>query len=114
MRGDCAYIKGGIDVSFSLNFVAARGPRLGGLHASFPYFIALLDPSDKVLEKNRMTKEFGFSSSSKITQDSEDLHVFIPLPKEQMSLGPSYRVLVGFQLTKEQLDMTRGSSQSQP
>lgn len=109
LEGDCAYIKdkAGVDIGFSLNFVAARGPRLGGLHTSIPYFIALVDPDDKIITKMQMTKEFGFSSSEKITEDSEDLHVFIPITKDKWALGPNYRVLIGFQLNEEQVKAAR-------
>jgi hypothetical protein len=107
--GTCAYRKDGIDVAFDLNFVAAKGPRLGGLHIGFPYFIAVVGSDDNILNKERMTVEFGFSSSSEITERAESLHVFIPLPKDKRVSGPSYRVLMGFQLTQEQLDTARGN-----
>jgi hypothetical protein len=105
--GDCAYTKDGIDVKFELNFVAQRGPRLGGLHIDFPYFIAVVDPEQNILNKERMVMPFGFSSENRRTQDNVTLHVFIPLDKAQQALGPNYQILTGFQLTKEQVDMGR-------
>lgn len=108
--GECGYTDEGIDVKFNLNMAAAKGPRLGGLHISFPYFIAVVAPDETILNKNKMTAEFGFSSDSKITQKAESLHVFIPLPKDKRSTGPEYRVLTGFQLDEDQLSAIRSSA----
>jgi len=102
--GQCEYQDNGVDIKFDLSFVAGKGPRLGGLHTSFPYFIAIVDPAGKIVRKERMTEEIGFSSDSKLTDRAESLHVFLPLPKEQRQQGPNYQVLTGFQLTKEQLE----------
>ena len=105
--GDCAYGKDGIDVRFSISFISARGPRLGGQRTSFPYFIAVIDPEDTILNKDRMTEDFHFSSNDKVSEKSEDIHVFVPISKEKLSLGPAYRILVGFQLTQQQLNAAR-------
>lgn len=105
--GDCAYTKDGIDVRFNVNFAAMRGPRLGGLHASIPYFVAVVDPDQNILNKELMTEEFKFSSHDSVTLDSQNLHVFIPLPKDKIILGPDYQIVVGFQLRKEQVSTIR-------
>jgi len=107
VEGDCGYVDTGIDIKFELSFVAQKGPRLGGLHTSMPFFISVIDPEGKILNKEKMTEEFGFASDSKITQKSENLHVFIPLDKSIQAQGPGYQVLVGFQLTQDQLDTVR-------
>jgi hypothetical protein len=98
IEGDCEYRDDGIDVAFHLNMAAARGPRLGGLHASFPFFVAVVDPDGHILNKNQMTAEVSFSSDEKIANHDEVMHVFIPLPKSKKAAGPYYRVLAGFQL----------------
>lgn len=100
VKGNCAYDDNGIDVTFDLNFVAAKGPRLGGLRASFPYFVAVLAPDQTILNKDRLTVEVGFSSHEPATNAAESMHVYIPLPKHKRSAGPAYQVLMGFQLTK--------------
>lgn len=100
--GTCAYRKNGIDILFTVRMVAARGPRLGGSHAEFPYFIAVADPADHVLSREVMTAAFTFSGADKVAGDDEALHVFIPLSKTALLSGPDYRVLVGFQMRKEQ------------
>jgi hypothetical protein len=91
--GDCAYVKGGIDVKFELGALAERGPRLGGKHTEFPYFIAVVNPEQTILNKDTANVSFTFSG---------DKHT--PRAKDKRKDGPDYQVLIGFQLTQEQLD----------
>ena len=101
ITGDCAYRtdakKGiGADIAFKVQAVAARGARLGGNQVSFPYFIAVIDPSDAVLSRQIVTAQFKFSGAEKVVEINEPLHVFIPLSEKTLTAGPDYRVLVGF------------------
>ncbi|MFA5041659.1 MAG: hypothetical protein WC464_08515 [Bdellovibrionales bacterium] len=100
IEGDCAYRnreeKSGIDIAFKLNAAAARGPRLGGDQVSFPYFIAVVDPSDAVLSRQIVTAQFKFEGDKKVAEITEPLHVFIPMKPKELLVGPSYRVLIGF------------------
>jgi hypothetical protein len=102
--GQCEYKTDGIDVTFDLSMTAARGPRLGGLHTSFPFFVAVVSPEGKILNKELMTAEFGFASDEKTADTAESLHVFIPMEKAQRQMGPYYRVLAGFQVSEGQRD----------
>lgn len=105
--GDCAYPNdGGIDIAFDLKLVAERGPRLGGNHFEFPFFIAIVDPDGNIIDKNQLSTRFKFSDDTKeVENKTESLHVVIPLDKKDRDMGPRYRVLVGFQLTQAQLDI---------
>ncbi len=105
--GTCSYADAGIDVTFDLNFAAERGPKLGGLKASFPFFVAVVAPNATVLNKELMTLELKFSSDTPFADRSESLHVLIPIDKSKRSTGPDYQVLMGFQLTKDQLEQTK-------
>ena len=104
IEGDCAYRKGdkkaGIDIAFTLQTVSARGPRLGGSQVSFPYFIAIVDPAENILSRQLMTVQFKFYGNNKVTESSEPLHVFIPMPETALTAGPDYRVLIGFMMPK--------------
>jgi hypothetical protein len=101
--GTCSYKDNGVDISFELQMQSGRGPRLGGLHTSFPYFIAVIDPNETILNKELMTTEFSFASDKQDTTHSEDLHIFLPLKITERDKAPDYRVLIGFQLTDAQL-----------
>lgn len=101
--GDCEYTDTGIDITYNLSFAAERGPRLGGKLINTPYFVALVSPEGKVISKDRMTTTFSFSGD-KVADVTEPLHVFLPLPKDKRNTGPNYQVLMGFQLTDEQVE----------
>lgn len=94
VEGDCGYRKDGIDIKYTLNMMARRGPRLGGDSIDFPYFIAVVNPSEQVLSRQVVTAHFKFSDDTIDT--SEPLHVFIPLARDAQIAGPDYRVLMGF------------------
>lgn len=66
VEGTCSYQDTGIDVAFTLKAVAAKGPKFRGDLYRFPYFVAVLDPDDKILNKNEMTVRFDFKSSEKL------------------------------------------------
>jgi hypothetical protein len=109
ISGDCGYQDDGIDIAFELDFVAARGPHLSGNRVQFPFFVAVVDPDGNILNKNMMTEEFHFKGDDKTTERSDNLHVFIPMPKDKHPAGPNYRVLAGFQLSEDQLKQVRAA-----
>ena len=113
IEGDCSYTDEGIDVAFNVNIVAKRGPRLGGRHVTYPYFVAVVDPDGKILNKNQMAAEINFASDEQTANDAEALHVFIPLTKKKRSNGPYYRVLAGFQLSPEQEAQAKAAAEHQ-
>ena len=100
IEGDCAYRKNsdppGIDISFKVHASAVKGSRLGGDRVSFPYFIAVVDPVDAILNRQVVTAEFKFLGDDKVSEIVEPMHVFIPMPAKELITGPSYRVLIGF------------------
>lgn len=105
IRGRCDYTDTGVDVSFDLDVMAGKGPRLGGDKVSFPFFISLLTPDQKIIAKEQLTADFKFSGDSKTTEQTEPLHIFIPMDKD--ADGTNYQVLVGFQLSEGQLKVVR-------
>lgn len=106
IEGDCSYSDKGADVHFTLSLAAAKGPRLGGDKMSFPFFVALLDPSGKIVKKDMLTTNVAFASGEKRVDKQEELHVFIPLPDPKAS-AEGYRILTGFQLTQDQIEAVR-------
>ncbi len=105
--GSCKYDDDGVNVVFDLGLAAEKGPRLGSDQISFPFFVSLVTPEDKVRAKEMMTVLFAFPSGGKLVEKTEPLRVFLPLkPEEDAS---SYRVLLGFQLTEEQLQAVKKS-----
>ncbi len=106
IKGDCRYSDKGVDIRYTLYMAAARGPRLGGDKISFPFFVALLDPSGQIVKKDMLTTDFTFSGSDKRVEKEQEMHVFIPLPDDKTT-AEGYRILTGFQLTQPQIDAVR-------
>lgn len=105
IEGSCDYDDQGVRISFDLNMVAEKGPRLGGDQISFPYFVSLVGPEDQVLSKEPLTAKFEFPSGGKQVKKTESLRIFLPLKKDETAQG--YRVLMGFQLSEDQLKAVR-------
>ena len=106
--GGCTYDLNGVDIKFSLDFAATRGRELKNETVKYPYFIALVDPQDHVIEKKAMTLAVKLSGAEP-EQTSVSLHVYLPLTKETRLQGALYRVLTGFQLDEAQLKAIRGT-----
>ena len=109
VRGRCDYKDDGVDENFDLNIVAERAERLGGDQVSFPFFIAVLDPDHKIISKELMTTDITFHGKDKKTEQTESLHVFIPVDKD--ANGEFHQVLMGFQLTEDQLNAQRKAAE---
>ena len=103
--GTCDYRDEGVDVNFTLKIIAGKKERLGGDKIGFPFFVSIIDPEGKILSKELMTADFEFSGDKKTAERTEILHVFIPMAKD--ADGTNYQVLMGFQLTEEQLNAVR-------
>lgn len=107
VHGDCTYEDKGAEVSFTLEMVAHKGPRLGGNTVSFPYFVSVLNSEDKVIAKDLMTATFTFPDGKDVAVLGQPLQVFMPLGEKE-DAAP-FRILMGYQLTEAQLKAQRAS-----
>jgi hypothetical protein len=107
IEGSCEYQDTGVDIAFTLHMAARRGPRLGSNRVDFPFFIAVVDPDQNILNKDQMTASFQFDEDKRTAAHDEPLHVFLPLAKAKDQDGPNYQVLLGFQLNEGQLKDVR-------
>jgi hypothetical protein len=106
VEGGCAYgDEGGVDVTFTVKLKAERGPRMAGDKIGFPFFVALVGPDNAVVQKKLMTAAFSFGSGERFATRDEPLHIYVPVGKNDTA--EFYRVLLGFQLTEEQLNAVR-------
>ncbi|MDD3181444.1 MAG: hypothetical protein PHD48_01355 [Alphaproteobacteria bacterium] len=108
IEGGCDYNDKGVDVTFNLKMTANKGLRLGGDKVSFPFFVSVLKPDESVLGKELMTASFSFAEGTKVTELVQPLHVFLPLTEEEDAAN--FRVLVGYQLTEDQIKAKRSEN----
>lgn len=97
--GSCAVTDQGIDVRFEVTMQALRGPRLGGHHVSFPFFVAVVSADGKVISKEPMTADFDFAEAKPAAIHTEKLHVMLPTPNFSGHVVAEPRVLLGWQVS---------------
>jgi hypothetical protein len=101
----CKYDRRGVTVDLQVAIGAARGPADRSRAAEFDYFVALVDPEQNVLVKEPFRIRFEFRDNRTRLGLVEEIEPRLPLP--DVMKGPEYRVLVGFQLTAEELAWNR-------
>ncbi len=100
--GDCKFRKGqpGVDVSLTLNFAGAKGPRGEKLETqAFPYFVAVLSPDEQILQRQVFTTKIDFDKTGTGTS-SEEQRIHIPLTDNMQA--PGYKIAAGFALNLQQ------------
>ena len=98
---------GGVQVTFALPIYATRGPAAETDRLSVPFFVALADPSRRIVAKEVFTAEVAFDADGASARTVEEIEQWIPLGPGE--IGAGYETLVGFQLTPTQLEDTRRS-----
>lgn len=101
--GNCEYGSDGVTVNLSLFVLAERGPAMQAAQATYRYFVAVARPDEETpASKAEFETSVDFPKGQTRVMTKEELSPKIPLPKD--ANAKNWRVLVGFQLTPEQLD----------
>ena len=98
---------GGVEVTFALPIYATRGPAAETDRLSVPFFVALADPSRRIVAKEVFTAEIAFDADGASARTVEEIEQWIPLGPGE--IGAGYETLIGFQLSPAQLEDTRRS-----
>ena len=115
-EGDIAYLAfscdydddGFVDVDVTIDLELSRGPAAGGDVGHYEYFVAVIDPRDTIIDKRIVPIDVEFTGDAASLRRTEEVSwriVFAPEPDARR-----HRVVVGFQLTREQIEHLRGSS----
>ena len=70
------------------------------------YLIATIDPNDQILAKEVYKTTVSFMDGIQTARNTQEVEVFIPSPGE-IDFG-NHKILVGFELTEDQLQYNRG------
>jgi hypothetical protein len=106
IKGGCTFDKGGVTVDMNVSLIARLGPAATDRHADFAYFVAILDPTGKIVAKQLFPAPIDFAEGQSRRGSIESITQRIPL-KDYHDAG-KYRVDVGFQLSQEELSYNRG------
>lgn len=114
IKGGCDYTADGLIVDIDMIMqgrITDKGRYEGrkDLEAfmTFPYFVAIMDPNGKMIDKKIMATAMRFKPQIDDLDHAEKITQTIPLTNLQD--GPKYTITVGFQLNRAQLDYNRGS-----
>ena len=101
----CRYLKGRVVTDLSFELIAERGPAARSRNGDFDYFVAISDVKGRVLAKETFRSRIGFPENRRRAGILEEIEQSIPLRKNED--GGGYEILVGFQLSEDQLQYNR-------
>jgi hypothetical protein len=114
VQSACAVDKLALNSSSSvdISFRATRAPNGGAVDYKVPYFVAV-SQFDRLLAKKLYVAEFSFAPGATTATFSESVNsIDVNAGKDKKTFD--YVILVGLQLTKEQLDYNRASGRLNP
>ena len=98
----CKYDRRAVTVDLQVAVRGTRGPADTTRKTSFEYFVALADPQRNIVAKERFAVEFEFRDARTTLARVEELEPRIPVGSPQEA--ENYELLIGFQLTPEEID----------
>jgi hypothetical protein len=104
VTSNCKVEPGGIRVTTSLTFAVARNdPELR--QSDFTYFVAIADAQQTILAKQNFALRVDFSTRQKQMRIMDQITEHLPL--KDISTGSRYAVIVGMQVSQQQLELNR-------
>lgn len=105
VRAKCSYRRDEVEVDMALTINARRGPADTTRKAPARYFVAIMDPSGRVIAKRVFDVTLTFPVNIDSGGLTDNLVQRIPIPKGQSAA--SYTIIAGLQMTAEELKMSR-------
>ncbi len=110
VQKSCSVSRGAATIDLQMDFVGTLGPRGRALSSdrpffSYPFFVAVTSSSGTILAKEVFAASLTYDPGVDTKTYTEKLRQIIPI--EAGENGGDYRVLVGFQLTPDQLSYNR-------
>ena len=103
----CVRLKVGIEVNAEISLYAQRAS-MDVKDATFPYFVALVDPDQKVLTEESFQVPVQFLPAEAVRRVPAE-KITIRLPLKNVATSAGYSIVVGFQLTPDQIAFNRGT-----
>lgn len=111
VRGYCRYIDvNPITMEIEIDFAFGRGPKADGMSHTYPVFVTVTRRDRSVLAKERFDIPVTWPADKDIMRVTESVPgIVIPRANETVS-GSNFEVIVGFDLTSEQLAYNRSGT----
>jgi hypothetical protein len=97
--------KKAMEVKTEFQLIASRGPADRERVANVEYFVAVVDPTGEIVAREAFGSSIPFADNRRRVGLREIVEPSIPNPPNRSFVG--YRVLIGLQLTKQQLAYNR-------
>ncbi|MEZ5937132.1 MAG: hypothetical protein R3C52_02810 [Hyphomonadaceae bacterium] len=108
VKGFCRYVgTNPITMEIDIDFAFGKGPKAEGDRHSYPYFVTVTRRNQIVLAKRGFTADVRFKPGEDVVRVRDTVSgIVIPRAKQDIS-GTNFEILVGFDLTPEQLAYNR-------
>lgn len=98
----CSLNTRSVTIDLDINFMAEKGPQSLSISGTHPYFIAVTSPDGDILAKEIFNVNIPYTTDvNGVSTKTESTRQIIPLQDPEMAT--EYKILVGFQLSQEQL-----------
>ena len=107
--GDCDYDEGQAEIQLSVQIRVERGPANKGRKVAFDYFVAIpeFQPQSEGKRIFNVAGEFEGNRTRMLYQDDLDMTIPVKVPAD----GAALEIILGFQLTPEELKFNRSRKQ---
>jgi len=105
LAGSCVYDGDTIQVDLQVQIVAGRGPAATDDKAKFNYFVAVARTDKTILSRDAFDTVIDLPGNQTRNQTVEELEQTIPLAKGES--GANLVIVVGFEMTPEELEYNR-------
>jgi len=112
IRGGCEVVGKGMEVDLDIlmrGTIGNKGRFEGKVNeeafVTFPYFVSIFTPQGLPVNKEIMATAMRFRPSIDYIDHAEKITQFIPM--DNVSLAQNYKIIVGYQLTRKQLEYNR-------
>ncbi len=102
----CKYLDNRMRVEAVIDIIAQKGPASTGANAQVPFFVAIVDRNQNIIAKKTFDSEVEFRDGRRRAGVREEIEQTVFLKKDEV--GDDYEIIVGLQLSEEQLRQNRG------
>ncbi len=106
LQSACNYDERSVTIDLRMDFQGTLGPRGGNSGSfSYPFFVAVTSARGDILAKEVFAAPLTYNPGQKTQTYTEKMRQIIPI--ENRDRGSKYKILVGLQLTPDQLGYNR-------
>ena len=106
VKSGCKYADGRVRVEAMIDIIAQRGPAFDGANAQVPFFVAVIDEAQNIIAKKNFDSEVEFRDGRRRAGVREEIDQTVFLKEGEH--GPEYEIIVGLQVSEQQLQQNRG------